>query len=327
MACHYPTLAYQIPNPATGKSFIKFKPPKTLISGGAQIVHLPCGTCLGCKQDKTRQWKVRLVHEGELHQQNDFLTLTYRPEDLPPGGTLVKEHLSQFMKRLRKRHGNGIRFYGAGQYGGEFGRPHYHVLLFGKQFERTEIVRWNPQPHRCIYRSRELDEPRPGHDEKPLWPYGYSSVGAFTPGSAQYVASYIQERKDGPEADEFYGAEWTTTPSGAKIKKYLKLPEFALMSRGGTHGFGIGADWIDQYYTDCYPKDFVMVGNRRERPPAYYDKRYEQTHPEEYKKIKEKRKAYAQEHPKTAKRLHDKETFIKETKKQIKQYRIIKGGL
>ena len=34
------------------------------------------------------------------------------------------------MKRLRKRCGDGIRFFHCGEYGEEFSRPHYHAILF-----------------------------------------------------------------------------------------------------------------------------------------------------------------------------------------------------
>lgn len=61
------------------------------------------------------------------------MTLTYAPEHLPPGGTLIPEHLSGFVKRVRARIGlaQSLRFFGVGEYGDRTQRPHYHLIVFG----------------------------------------------------------------------------------------------------------------------------------------------------------------------------------------------------
>lgn len=64
-------------------------------------------------------------------------TLTYADEFLPRTEcgrfpTLDFDDLSGFMKRLRRRiEPRQIRFYGAGEYGEQNFRPHFHVALFG----------------------------------------------------------------------------------------------------------------------------------------------------------------------------------------------------
>ena len=95
-------------------------------------VSVPCGQCVGCRLEKSRQWAMRCVHEASLYDENCFITLTYDDEFLPVGGSLDKGAFPRFMKRLRKKfEPRRIRFYHAGEYGDRFGRPHYHALLFG----------------------------------------------------------------------------------------------------------------------------------------------------------------------------------------------------
>ena len=49
------------------------------------------------------------MHEASLHDLNCFITLTYKDEFLPPFGSLDYAAPVLFMKRLRKRFGDGIR--------------------------------------------------------------------------------------------------------------------------------------------------------------------------------------------------------------------------
>ena len=65
---------------------------------------IPCGQSIGCRLERCRQWAVRCMHEASLYSSNCFLTLTYRPEDLPECASLVPDDLTKFIKRLRKAH-------------------------------------------------------------------------------------------------------------------------------------------------------------------------------------------------------------------------------
>ncbi len=59
-----------------------------------------------------------------------YVTLTYNPEHLPPGGNLVPKELQEFLKRLRKNTKYTFRYLASGEYGEDKGRPHYHLILF-----------------------------------------------------------------------------------------------------------------------------------------------------------------------------------------------------
>ena len=69
-------------------------------------IKLPCGRCIGCRLERSRQWALRLVHEKRFHEESAFITLTYDENNLPEGGSLEVKHFQDFMKRLRKRVGS-----------------------------------------------------------------------------------------------------------------------------------------------------------------------------------------------------------------------------
>ena len=95
-------------------------------------LELPCGQCIGCRLERSRQWAMRCLHEASLYDSNSFITLTYDDSNLPYGGSLNYEDFQKFMKRLRKRINSKVRFYMGGEYGSEGTmRPHFHACLFG----------------------------------------------------------------------------------------------------------------------------------------------------------------------------------------------------
>lgn len=226
------------------------------------------------------------MHEASLHEENCFITLTYAPENLPENGTLVKRDLQLFFKRLRKQtKKEGIKYYAVGEYGKELQRPHYHICVFGYDFDDKVLWKANSIPNRALYRSKLLET---------LWTDGYSSVGSLTPDSAGYVARYCNKKITGANATVHYDG---------------KLPEFALMSRGGRSGHGIAWEWFQKYSTDVYPKDFVTLKGRKERPPRYYDNLEEQNDSDILLSVKAKRRQYAQEHPESGRRLLEREKY------------------
>ena len=109
-------------------------------SSGVEI-ELPCGQCVGCRLEYSRQWAMRCMHEASLWPENSYLTLTYGDGHLPVNGSLRKADFQKFMKRLRKKNpGKRIRYYQCGEYGEELKRPHYHALLFNHAFRSESVV-------------------------------------------------------------------------------------------------------------------------------------------------------------------------------------------
>lgn len=242
-------------------------------------VTLPCGQCVGCRLERSRQWAIRCMHEASLYDENCFITLTFseaglalRCRDRGHDDTygLDVRDFQLFMKRLRKRVG-AVRFYHCGEYGENFGRPHYHACIFGFDFPDKYYWRKSPQGHR-IYRSSLLEE---------LWPYGNCEIGSVTFESAAYVARYIMKKVNGDFAEDHYRI---IDPETGEI--FDRKPEYTTMSRRP----GIGRGWLVKFTTDVYPSDFIVMNGATMRPPKYYDGQYEIMSPKELEKIKARRK-------------------------------------
>lgn len=244
MPCYAPLTAYySAERSRNGKRGITFT--RSASFSGAPL-RLPCGQCIGCRIDKVSQWATRCMHEKRMHKESSFVTLTYGDEYLPPDGTLVKRDLQLFMKRLRKARGDGIRFYGCGEYGGRFGRPHYHVLLFNVDFDDRKLFSRGKRPEDTLYTSESLSK---------LWTFGHHAVGEVTAESCRYVAGYMVDKITGDMAPDHYAG---------------REPEFSVMSRRP----GIGHGYYMKYGHEIYDHDCIIVDGKRVRPPRFYDERY-----------------------------------------------------
>ena len=94
------------------------------------VLEVPCGRCLPCRIEKTREWKVRLLHELDAHESAVFVTLTYDPDHLPEDLSVSKRELQLYIKRVRFAHEpRKIKYFGCGEYGEQYGRPHYHIFM------------------------------------------------------------------------------------------------------------------------------------------------------------------------------------------------------
>lgn len=242
-------------------------------------LNLPCGQCVGCRLERSRQWAMRCMHEASLYEQNCFITLTYDDTHLPSDGSLHYKDFQLFIKRLRKKLGhNRVRYYMAGEYGENFGRPHFHACIFGYDFHDKKLWKRTPSGS-MLYRSPDLEV---------LWPFGYSSIGDVNFESAAYVARYIMKKITGKKAKDHY--ESIDPESGEIIKR---IPEFNKMSLKP----GIGSEWLKKFKSDVYPHDYVVVRGKKMKPPKAYDKWYKNDNPFEFDEILYKREISAKLNP------------------------------
>lgn len=227
--------------------------------GVDSTLELPCGQCIGCRLERSRQWAMRCLHEASLYDRNSFVTLTYDDSNLPVGGTLKYDDFQRFMKRLRKRVKSPVRFYMGGEYGEQLMRPHYHACLFGYDFPDRVYYRRTSSGEK-IYTSKLLES---------LWPHGLSSIGDVTFQSAAYIARYCVQKVTGDLAESHYRV---ITDDGEIVDR---VPEFNHMSLKP----GIGSRWLAKFQTDVYPRDYVVVNGVKTKPPKYYDVLFERENP------------------------------------------------
>lgn len=244
-------------------------------AGKYQII--PCGQCIECRLTRKSEWTDRIVAEASRYTVGSvwMLTLTYRPGEEPGGmfltldpdvidrdaivevaGVLDKRPLSDWIKRFRERvrmrFGVTIRFFACGEYGSRGLRAHYHVIVFGLPVPVEELVVYRRSSVGCVYRWPWLED---------CWTFGFSTVVAFCPDVAGYVAGYVAKKITGRARDAY-----EERCSG----RFRPLPqEFVLMSRRP----GIGADYLDTVIDSVRSTGRVSVNGHTRYPGRYYDLR------------------------------------------------------
>lgn len=253
MACYHPRAAwYAQARGESGKRGITFRLSEGYVD---RPVEVPCGTCVGCRLEWARQWAVRCEHESKCHERSSFVTLTYERDPV----SLRPEDFVRFMKRLRHEYAT-VRYLQCGEYGGEFGRPHHHALLFGVSFPDARY--YKGQASERLFTSKSLER---------LWTHGQCTIGEVTFKSAGYVARYAMKKS---LVDR---EEWRARGL---------VPEYMTMSRRP----GIGRAWADRYRSQWYRQDFVVVNGVECRPPRYYDQVEEKAAPAVLARVKAKRR-------------------------------------
>lgn len=272
MTCVGPLTAYR-PKRGSGDGRLVFDKRK---SETGIAIKIPCGQCAGCRLETSRQWAMRCMHEKQMHNASSFLTLTYNDDKLPRGGSLSLDDYQKFMKRLRWRFGNGLRFCGCGEYGDTTRRAHYHVLLLNVDFSDRVYHKMAPSGS-PLFTSKTLDE---------LWSdergnLGHSLIGNVDFDSCAYVARYVMKKIIGKDT---FDSSLYDVESGV-----VRLAPFLTMSRCP----GLGASWFEKYGVHAYHFDSVIMNGMEVRPPRYYDGKFSSLDSVRFERLKVKRRRKA----------------------------------
>lgn len=235
----------------------------------SEIISIPCGHCLSCRDDQARSWATRATCESLLYddRKNWFLTLTYDDANLPRSNfpTLCRDDITAFNKRLRAHFADvygeqGIRFFGCGEYGGKTYRPHYHEIIYNCDIRDLDYVGSNFRGDE-YYTSKKIED---------LWDKGFITLAHFSYDTAAYVARYVEKKRFGP-ASNWY-------------EEHEVLPEFTISPRRP----GLGRDYIEQHFQSVYTAcdnllegdvsdirdKLILPGGRIATPPRYFDNVY-----------------------------------------------------
>ena len=233
MPCYGPITAYYPKRSSNDRRLVfKLQDAETGIP-----LKIPCGKCVGCRLEQSRQWAVRCMHEKRLHQESAFLTLTY--EKMPKNNSLNLSDYQNFFKRLRHHVDGKLRMFGCGEYGSQTARPHYHVLLLNKDFADKQPISTGDEY--TLYTSKILQK---------LWPHGHVALGDVSFQSAAYVARYcVKKNQNGKTVDDG------------------RLPEFVTMSRRP----GLGTGYFDRYQNELLAHDTIIINGVPAALPRFYD--------------------------------------------------------
>lgn len=255
---------------------------------------VPCGHCIGCRLDYSRDWAVRMMLELEYHSEAWFCTFTYDDEHIKPllrhganpatgecldSYTVCVRDFQLFMKSLRQKSSKDLRYFACLEYGGETRRPHVHAIIYSLHLSPDELkfykrVNFNAKGRSFsynLYKSLELEK---------IWENGFVTVGECTFESCAYTARYVTKKLNGLAAEKY---------------KILNIePEKSLMSLKP----GIGRFWYEDHKDDLIQNKYINIstpaGGLKVLPPKYFRDRLLIDFPDEYSKLKVMAKEYAE---------------------------------
>lgn len=209
--------------------------PKYLPSWTSKASLVVCGKCIVCRENRIKDWYVRLYSELSYCDYSYTVTLTYDEEHLPGDGNLCIEDIQKYFKRLRFNSKQlSYKFYYSGEYGEQEGRPHFHAIVFAYLY-------------RCVNPNSKVEIKEL---LKNSWGLGNVYLDLVSKQSCRYVLDYLQK--------DYY--RW-------KGKK--KVEPFQRMSKS------LGLNYLVDNESRICDVGYISVGQVKHRVPRYYRKKSE----------------------------------------------------
>lgn len=195
-------------------------------------IYVDCNKCESCQLKYIAHLGLRASHELMYHTKAMFITLTVNNENIDkvfPNNSLCHVEFQKFIRRLRdwlrrtiyKKNPEQlpkIKYLMCGEYGEKFGRPHYHAVIFGYEFDDLKQHHVKGQSIKNSYRSPKLER---------LWTYGFSQISKVNYEKCTYLAKYVAKAK--AKDKELYGyLDMETGEIKYRKKEYMVYPKGGL---------------------------------------------------------------------------------------------------
>ena len=192
--------------------------PITLKSG----LTVGCGKCLLCLSKRRDEWSHRLqLHSYGYDRMPLFVGLTYDDASLNWGGnrpSLYRRDPQLFIKKLKENfnlYNTNFSYFGCGEYGDKYDRPHYHFLFFGFDELQDHFERDFIGSHEVL---------------RKVWSFGNVDIGVAQWSGVHYVTKYVlkydEENYEDVQkpfiiASHGLGLPWLETPDAKYLKRRL----------------------------------------------------------------------------------------------------------
>lgn len=210
-------------------------------------ITVPCGKCVACLSNRRSEWVTRLEQELRYSMSAHFVTLTY--VDPPLGGydipSLCKKDVQDFMKRLRKRRGKGIKYFLTGEYGSQTVRPHYHAIMFNLGVDPLELL---------------VDS----------WQNGLVHVGTVTPASMKYTLKYIVQGNHDSTLYEYVEKPFTLISKGIGLSYVKKRKSWH--KRDIERNYVVKSDGV-KARLPRYFRDKIYTSSDKQKQKMMYEKK------------------------------------------------------
>lgn len=277
-----------------------------------QYEMIPCNHCWACNLNYSAQWATRIMYECSQYEHNYFITFTYDDIHLPIperasygktvyindgtwSGSLFPDDITRFINSLRKyfeRKGHtGIKYFYAGEYGETTKRPHYHMILMNCPLDINQFHDFHVDERKKLHwKSYEIEN---------YWKEGMIDIGEVEFASAAYCARYCMKKL-------------TNETDKSVYYRQGKIPEFVRMSRNP----GIGTQYYEEHKDEIYKTDSVIAKNFHGdlitvKPPKAWDKKFKESHPDQWREIEKSRKACSERSRKLLETMTDVSDFNK----------------
>lgn len=236
---------------------------------------VPCSKCPKCLGRKGSEWSWRLRYHERDCMSSVCLTLTYDTLNVPLAQfshymTLDRKAVPAFIKRLRRAHeragsydlDNPIKYFAVGEYGSEFWRPHYHVILFNVDLQVLLTMQDVKVIGYCGW-----DRKRPAYSNS--WKFGHVTVDRLSAAAIGYCLKYMLKVGKVPVH-----------------RNDDRVPEFRLMSKGLGKSY-ITDSSLEWHKADLDTRMYIPIedGKKISMPRYFKDKIYTSAERERLKEV------------------------------------------